>query len=88
MFSDCYLGIMQLALQAADLLRKPKRFGVRGRQIAGKRLNLTLRGTEEGNVSTQDKIQEDLCFNLLDHIQHLVNKHPGKLWCLCILLHL
>lgn len=39
----CYPGIMQLALQAADFFSEPKRLGVRGGQIAGEGLNLTLK---------------------------------------------
>lgn len=43
-----YLCIMQLTLQAADLFREPKGFGVRGGQIARERLNLTLEKDREG----------------------------------------
>lgn len=46
--SLCYLGIIQLTLQAADLFREPKGFGVRGGQIVGDTLNLTLKMVKEG----------------------------------------
>ena len=42
----CYLCVMQLGLQAADLFTETERFGVSGGQIAGEGLNLTLKETQ------------------------------------------
>ncbi len=61
---------MQLALQAADLFREPKGFGVRGGQIAGDSLNLTLRKDGVGKkVNLSQQIQEDLFTAELDPVK-------------------
>lgn len=42
----CYLCIMQLALQAADLFSETEGFSVSRGQIAGEGINLTLKETK------------------------------------------